>query len=181
MDLLIDELTPRFLAHSDMPVAFFGHSLGALIAFELARRVEQVHGQRIGHLFVASCVPPHRRTETFPVDQLPRREFLEVLRVYNGIDDHLLADEALLNSFLPTIRADFEMARCYVYEHDDPLTCPITGFIGTSDPICSVLQMGEWCDQTSASYRCQRFAGDHFFLREHATTVVAEIAEALLG
>jgi medium-chain acyl-[acyl-carrier-protein] hydrolase len=173
---VVDALAQALGGHLDQPFAFFGHSIGALLALELTRYLRSADGPLPCHLFVASRPAPQVTHENYPIDELPDRELLRVLRVYGGVSESLLADEESMRWFLPTIRADFHLARTYVYEHDAPLECPITAFVGESDALCSVLQINEWRDQTNDRFHLETFPGGHFFLRDHSRAILARIA-----
>lgn len=177
--LLVEQMGPALAPYMRVPFVIFGHSLGALIAFELTRWLRRSELPLPHHLFVAARAAPHLPQEVFALDTLGAPELLRVLSSYGGVEGAVLRDEGLMSSFLPTIRADFHMARSYVYEYEDPLSCPITAFCGRSDPLCSPLEVEAWCEQTQREFRLLPFDGNHFFIRAQAAAVARHLSDAL--
>ncbi len=165
----------------DRPYAFFGHSLGALVAFELARALRGSGVPLPRHLFVAARSAPQLARDFPALDELPLPRLLEVLRRYGGINEAMLGDTDVMSGLLPTIRADFRLVRRYVYRHEPPFDFPISAVGGTADESCSESDLRAWGEQTRARFRCNLLAGGHFFLREHAATVVTDIIRTLLA
>lgn len=153
----------------DRPFAFFGHSMGALVAFELARLL---HGRGLpgpAHLFVSG-----RRAPQLPADwpityDLPDAEFVEYLRSLNGTPAEVLDHPELLELMLPLLRADFCVAETYDYRPGPALDCPITAFGGAGDAEVSRAEVEAWAAQTSASFLARIMPGDHFFLNNPQT------------
>lgn len=148
----------------DKPFAFFGHSLGALVAFELARWLRRQSGVQPIHLFVSADRAPQIRARSRPMHDLPEEEFLVELRRLNGIPEIVLEDANLMQIMLPVLRADFAVYETYVYSIEPPLDCPITSFGGLQDHRVNRGDLEPWRDQTNASFSLRMFPGDHFFL-----------------
>ena len=165
----------------DKPFAFFGHSLGALVGFELARQLRKQAGVQPVRLFVsadrAPQIPPRRR----PIHALPDREFLVELRRLNGIPRGVLEDAELMQIMLPVLRADFVVYESYLYSAEPPLDCFIYGFGGLQDQRVSRGDLEAWRDQTSVSFSLRMFPGDHFFLNTTQPLLLQVLAQELRG
>lgn len=167
------------LPHMDVPFALFGHSMGAFVAFELARRLRRDGGPAPSRLFVSGCRAPHiprRRPTTY---DLSEQEFLGELRRLNGTPPQVLSDPGLMRVMLPLLRADFEASETYAYSPDAPLDCPITAFGGSDDPVAPRADVRAWCEHTSAPFTLKVFSGDHFFLHAEQGAVLGAIAQTL--
>jgi medium-chain acyl-[acyl-carrier-protein] hydrolase len=180
---LVQTLARRLLVGSSTaarPFAFFGHSLGARVGFELARSLRR-QGKRLpAHLFVSAspapqCSAPHERQ----VHMLPKAAFLAELERRNGIPQEVLAEPELLDLLLPMLRADFTLYETAVYSSEPPLDCPITTFGGEEDHLVSREALAAWREQTVGPFQTAFFAGDHFFLRTAETELLRAIGYAL--
>ncbi|HEV2640020.1 MAG TPA: alpha/beta fold hydrolase [Actinocrinis sp.] len=162
----------------------FGHSMGAILAFEVARRLDPaargagsraVPPRPARHLFVSGRPAPAIARPVQPVSALPRPELVRVLRDYGAAGEDILEHEELLDLLLPTIRADFQLIEGYRYLAGPPLSCRITAWCGDSDPDVSPEVMRGWGEQTSAGFEFSVRPGGHFFL----TGLQAEVAETI--
>ncbi len=131
---LVGALAEALLPHLDRPFAFFGHSLGALIGFELARRLRRERGLEPVHLFASACAAPQRWGCVRPIHALPDAAFRKELRRLRGTAPAVLDNEELMEILLPALRADFALCETYAYGEDDPLSCPVTAVGGLRDP-----------------------------------------------
>ena len=157
---------------ADKPFYFFGHSVGALIAFELTRAL-----QRNG-----SSVPFHLVVSGMRAPQLPRREelhylmddetLLQKLKEYNGTPKDLLQDTELMRFFLPQLRDDFAISETYEHIPGLPLRCPLTALGGDSDPNVSESDVASWFTNTNGQFRYLLFAGDHFFIHPNKKAIL---------
>jgi medium-chain acyl-[acyl-carrier-protein] hydrolase len=171
------ELGPYF----DMPFAFFGHSMGALVAFELARLLHRKHCLIPAHLFVSGHAAPQVTVYESPIHGLPDREFLEALRKLNGMSRGELEHAELMELLLPTLRADFELCETFGYQDGPRLPCPISACGGLQDAMVSRTGLKAWRSQTSAGFSLHLFPGDHFYLHEHRMLLLQTIARALVA
>jgi medium-chain acyl-[acyl-carrier-protein] hydrolase len=178
MRALIETMGPALRPHMDRPFALFGHSLGTLVAFELVRWLRQARLTLPLHLFVASRPAPQIVRDRRALDLMPAPELLKALERYGGIDPALL-NEQRIGWFLPTIRADFALARFYRYEHQPALPVPISALYGPDDPHCNGPDMEAWSGHTSARFRIHCMPGGHFFLRSQYPGIVAHVLKAL--
>ena len=134
----------------DKPFCFYGHSMGALTSFELARLLRREGRAQPSHLFVSGATAP-QIPDAHPVTfDLPEPEFLEVLRRLNGTPREVLENEELLQLMLPTLRADFELLQVYEYVDEPPFSFSITAFGGLQDNEVSRQDLEGWRVQTAA-------------------------------
>ena len=146
------------------PFAFFGHSMGAIIGFELARVLRRESGVEPEHLFLSG-----RRAPQLPGDEaisydLPDAEFIDALRHLNGTPGEVLEHPELMNLMMPLLRADFEVCQTYLFEPDVPLTCDMTVLGGLQDTDVPRESLAAWTEQTSGACNVRLLPGDHFFL-----------------
>src|SRR6266480_2306887 len=126
---LVDALAPALLPYLDMPYAFFGHSMGSLISFELARYLRQMEYSHMPvHLFVSGHSAPQIPDPNPPSYHLPEPEFIEELRHLRGTSEELLQNAEFLQLLIPLLRADFALCETYKYIHDKPLPFAISAF-----------------------------------------------------
>ena len=161
---LIDALADVLYPYMDFPFAFFGHSLGALISFELTRWLRRQKAPCPIQLFVSGSRAPQIPNPDPPIHQLPDVEFIEEMRRFNGTPKALLDNPEFMEVFLPLLRSDIGLNETYVYDHEPPFDCPISAFGGLEDEEVSREELAGWCDQTRSRFNIQMFPGDHFFL-----------------
>ncbi|MFN2136957.1 MAG: thioesterase II family protein [Candidatus Promineifilaceae bacterium] len=174
---LADELLPVVQSEGQetRPFAFLGHSLGARLAFEVARCLRR-RGERLpACLFVAACAAPQVRPVGRTWHTLADDALLAELAQYNGLPAELLAEPELLALFLPALRADLSMFETAVYTPEAPFAFPICALGASSDPLVDVQGLAAWREQTTGLFRLAVLAGDHFFLQKEAAATAAEI------
>lgn len=176
---LIQELTQALSPFLDKPLAFFGHSMGALIAFETARLLRKSGSRLPEHLFVSGCFAPHL-PDPHPVHQLAEPEFVEEIQRLNGMPAEVLGNQELLNLVLPSLRADFTLTENYVAIEESPLPCPISVFGAWRDPLTSRESLEAWRCHTTAHFSVRMLPGDHFFLITHRQLLVNMICGELV-
>lgn len=160
---LVTEMVQTIGPYLDKPFVFFGHSMGAILSFELARRLRQEKGVEPLHLFVSGRPAPQiRRRDPCSYD-LPEPEFVSELLKLNGTPREVLENAELRQLVVPLLRADFSVCQTYQYVPEQPLNCPITVFGGLQDSI-SHEDLKGWQEQTSAAFKLSMFPGDHFFI-----------------
>jgi medium-chain acyl-[acyl-carrier-protein] hydrolase len=165
----------------DKPFAFFGHSLGALVGFELARHLRSQFGVQPARLFVSADRAPHTPRRDRPIHALADGELLVELRRLNGIPGKVLEDVEFMQFMLPVLRADFAVYETYVYSTEPPLNCSISSFGGLQDRRVSRGDLEAWRDQTSASFSLRMFPGDHFFLNTTQPLLLQVLSQELRG
>lgn len=180
MPLLVQALAQEVLPSLNMPFAFFGHSMGALVGFELARHLRAQYRQLPVHLFVAARRAPQLSEKLPPIHKLPEPEFVnELNRRYGGVPAAVMQNAELMQLMLPMLRADFAILETYAYTSDYPLDCSITAFGGLSDRSVREQELAAWRMETLDRFTLRMFPGDHFFLRESQAALVEEIRQAL--
>lgn len=162
-----------------MPFAFFGHSMGALLGFELARELRRQRGIIPVHLFVSGRRAPQVPDLDPPIHQLPESAFLDELRHLNGTPEEAMQHPELMELMLPVLRADLAISETYVYEHDDPLDCSISAFGGLEDHEVSSDDLEAWREQTHRSFTLRMVPGNHFFLKSSQSLVLQDISRSL--
>lgn len=176
---LVSALEQVLLPLLDQPFAFFGHSMGALVGFELTRLLRKKGGPQPLHLFVSGAAAPHLPPREIPIYALPEREFIKALHSLNGTPKELLESEELMQLILPTLRADFAVCDTYTYKNGPALRCPITVCGGTRDRKLSRSDLQAWRSETDASFSVQMFPGDHFFLHTAQSQLLALLSHEL--
>ena len=172
---LVDALADVLYPNLDFPFAFFGHSLGSLISFELTRRLRRQKAPCPLQLFVSGCRAPQLPNPDPPIHQLPDAEFIEELRCLNGTPKAVLDNPELMELLLPLLRSDIGIYETYVYDHEAPLDCPIFAFGGLEDKEVSREELAAWHDQTRSRFNIQMFPGDHFFLNGKESNGLLEV------
>jgi len=176
---LAGALGEALLPYLGKPYVFFGHSMGALISFELARLYRKKQVAAPIHIYTSGRAAPHLPDPDPPTFDLPDDEFVEELRRLNGTPSDVLANHELVQLMMPALRADFELCQTYKYEDDVPLDCPISAFGGLSDVDVPRTSVEAWRVHTSRDFMIRMMPGDHFFLHFHERTIVQTIIRDL--
>jgi medium-chain acyl-[acyl-carrier-protein] hydrolase len=175
VEMLVDSLADQLRT----PFAFFGHSMGALISFELAQKLRSQGAPTPDYLFVSGRRAPPLRSEAFPLHTLPDHELVERLRKLNGTPEEFFSHPELLKLWLPVIRADFAVCENYVYREAAPLDCPTTTFGGLGDVNVGRDALEAWRNHTSAAFKLRMLPGDHFFLHQCRPMLLRAITDDL--
>jgi len=180
IDALMDPLVEGVAPHAGGPYALFGHSMGGLIAFELADRLRRL-GRPPAWFFASGARAPH-------VPQAPPRrhvlsdeELLVEVRNLNGTPPELLAEPELMSLMLPTLRSDFQLVETYRYRPREPLACPVVALGGGDDPDVSLDELTAWREHAAGRFEFHVFAGDHFFIDTCRDELLAMLSERLSG
>ena len=178
---LVASLAGAIDARRDRPFAFFGHSMGALVAFELARSLGLGGGARPSHLFVSGAHAPDVPREEEPLHPIADDDaFVEaVASRYGGIPRIVLEHAELRGVILPALRADMAITESYAFEDAPPLACGISAYGGTRDPLVSEDRLARWRDHTSGGFSYRLFEGDHFFLGEARDALLGDMTATL--
>jgi surfactin synthase thioesterase subunit/glycosyltransferase involved in cell wall biosynthesis len=176
MGALVTALAGAIESFLDRPFAFFGHSMGAAIAFELARELRR-RGKPLPEILIASGArAPQFRRHHVPPAPPAREAFVEELRRLQGIPAEVLDDPALMRAILPSLEADTALYRAYIYAEEAPLACPIRAYGGESDPNVRPDHLAAWAEQTTASFTLRLFPGGHFYLDNARPHFLAALA-----
>lgn len=180
MHQVVEPLAEAIASVADMPFAFFGHSMGAAIAYEVARRLASASVGEPSRLFLSGRRAAQLPARRSPFHVLPDREFLSVLATLNGTPPEVLADPELIKVFLPCLRADFELIETYEPAPGPRLACPVSAFCGDKDPEVNASELAAWSRVTSGEFRSRMFDGDHFYLQGANEELLMRIREDLL-
>jgi len=165
-------------AAADGPFAFFGHSVGALLAFELARELRRRGAAGPTHLLAAACQPPHALPPT-RLHDLPREELVEALLRLGGTSDVVLAQPELLRLLEPTLRADLALFELYDYDPEPPLACALTAVGGLRDERVSQHELAQWSRHTEGPFELLLVRGGHFFVESARDELLELLAREL--
>ena len=180
IESLVDALAPALSPLLGTPYAFFGHSMGGLVAFELTRRVRALKVAPPVHLFISGTRAPHIPDPRGPRHTLPEAELIEELRSYGGTPQDVLEHEELMQIVLPLIRADFEMNFTYTFASPEAVDVPISTFGGRHDSAVPPDTVEAWRDYTRAAFRWRLFEGDHFFINPNRRELLLEVTRDLV-
>lgn len=177
---LIQTLVPLLRPYLDIPFAFFGHSMGAILSFELTRELRRRNLPCPVHLFVSACRAPQIPNFDVPIHKLPEPKFIERLHSLNGTRKDVLQNPQLMELLVPILRSDIAILETFFYATEDKLSCPISVFGGTQDSEINLDKLGAWRDQTNNKFTLQMLSGNHFFLHDNREQMLQTIAEDIL-
>jgi len=174
---LCEALSPLFTG----AFGFFGHSMGALVAFELIRELRRKGGPCPAILLASGARAPHLPDPFRPTHTLPDEHFVIALQAFNGIPQSVLANRDLLSLLVPVLRADLQICETYLYKDEPPLECAVSVFGGWSDPRVSRRELEAWSAHAKdGSVRLRMFSGDHFFPATSRRDVLKAVAEDIV-
>jgi medium-chain acyl-[acyl-carrier-protein] hydrolase len=176
VEAVVEAIRPRL----DLPFTFFGHSVGALIGFEVVRELRRRKEPLPVRLFVSARRAPQLPRRQPPIHHLPDPIFVgEMRRRYGGIPDAVLQQADLLQLMLPALRADVAIHETYAYVDEPPLACPISVFGGLADAEASRDDLEAWRRHTQSAFTLAMFPGDHFYVRHARAPLLRALSEAL--
>lgn len=163
----------------DKPFAFFGHSMGALISFELARYFRRKQFPSPIRLLLSGYGAPKVSDPKASIYDLPDSDFIDRLRRFNGTPPQILEEPDMLELVMPILRADFCLCDTYRYASESPLSTPITVFGGTEDCEVSPDQLLAWRDETRGGFTLHLIPGDHFFIHTSVQLLIERLSHEL--
>jgi medium-chain acyl-[acyl-carrier-protein] hydrolase len=161
---LVQTLAHALIPYLSIPFAFFGHSLGALISFEVARLLRRQCGLEPMHLFISGCRAPQIPNSYPPIHLLPEYRFVQEVRWLDGTPEEILENTELMQLVLPILRADIALYETYVYKMDAPLSCSISAFGGLEDGKVNYADLASWHAQTHGPFTLRMLPGGHSFM-----------------
>ncbi|HZP93184.1 MAG TPA: alpha/beta fold hydrolase, partial [Burkholderiales bacterium] len=181
MHELVTALAEAIQPFLNRPYGFFGHSMGAVVAFELAQLLRDRNQPQPRALYVSGARAPKFRRGWTPPPEPSDAEFKQELRRLEGVPEEALENEDLLRVILPALRADARIYRNYIYKDRPPLNCPIHVYGGESDPNVKPEHLQAWQEHTTCAVTVRLFPGGHFFLqtaqKEFLKVLAAHLAE----
>jgi surfactin synthase thioesterase subunit len=177
---LVHELGEVLRSCFDRPFAFYGHSMGAIIAFELARELRRLTIPGPAHFFAAAYRAPHLPSREAPIRALPDGEFFaELSRRYKAMPDEVLESQELMELLIIPLRADFTMLEEWSFADEPPLNCPLTTFGGLTDESVTGDELAAWSSQTRSTFDRSMLPGGHFFARDSCQLLLQKISNRL--
>lgn len=174
-----DAMTQGLRSLIEGPFVLFGHSMGAILAFEVARRFKEQMGVSPSMLLVASARAPHLQHHEVLTYNLPDMDLRAELRKINGTPAAILDNAEAMELLMPIVRADFQAVETYKFKSGPPLHCPISVFGGHKDEDASEADLSGWSRYTTSSFRCTMLEGGHFVVSELGVRFVETVAQAL--
>jgi len=177
---LVDALIMALRPELDRPFALFGHSMGAIVAYELAQALTR-SGTPPTHLLVSGRRAPGTPERYPPIHLAPTDDALlrAIQQRYGNLPELLLQDAELKAIYAPLLRADFTLVESYTPSSLTPLPCPITAFGGADDPIATETELFAWHALTQSDFALHLLPGDHFYLQEQSGPLLERIAIVL--
>jgi surfactin synthase thioesterase subunit len=173
LETIIEQIVSAIAAQKQKPTVLYGHSFGALLAYEVCARLEQQSVTPIERLVVSGASAPSHLSQEQRIAHLPEEEFFAEIKALNGIPPQLLAIPEMIKLFLPVLRADFEVYERYTFDAArEPIRSPIVVCTGREDPCTSEEGIARWRQMTSGPCDIHFFDGGHFFIEAHAQHIL---------
>lgn len=186
---ILDEVSATLRSFVDVPYYFFGHSMGATVSYELARRLQAASGSTPRALFLSARAAPNSGRPRNSWHLLPEDAFLQRVLAFGGMRPEILQSPEMLKFVLAIVRADLTALDTWTYEEGQPLKNPIVALGGDRDPDVNVHDLEGWRAHTSGHFERHIMSGGHFYIQDHLTQIMkiigrvieADLAQAPLG
>jgi medium-chain acyl-[acyl-carrier-protein] hydrolase len=178
---LAHEIASSLHAQGKTPFALFGHSMGAGIAYEIARNLEAAGNRYLSCLIVSGSPAPFLPKTKPAFSNLSDPDFLDHIRQLNGTPPEILANAELMSVVLPILRSDFKICEEYNLKEKHALRIPITALAGEEDPDISIADVEAWGALTTGRFETLQFPGDHFFIKSSEAAVVSAVNDTLVA
>ncbi|QES43772.1 thioesterase [Streptomyces venezuelae] len=176
-DALLDEVLPW----ADRPLALFGHSMGAMVGYELAVRLERAGSPPLAVFASGRRAPSRLRDNPSPIHLRDDRGLIDELRALSGTDARVFEDEELLRRALPAIRSDYKAAETYRYVPRPPLSAPVHVIVGADDGRVTPDEAQAWAGHTTGGFSLETRSGGHFYLTEQMSSVADTVSRRILA
>jgi medium-chain acyl-[acyl-carrier-protein] hydrolase len=179
MNALVTDLAEAIGRKMDRPFTIFGHSMGALIGFEVARRLRREFSRVPLRIFVSGYRAPHLPLVEPILHHLPADEFSRRIRQLQDVPTEAVWNDEYMNLMIPTLRADLKLCETYEYHAEPPMECPITAFGGVNDKRVKESDLAAWAEHSSGAFTLRMFQGGHLFLNDNEPEVSQSIVSDL--
>lgn len=180
LGLLVEAAANALRPCLDKPFAFFGHSLGALVAYHVAHHLRRGVGVEPAHLFVSGRFAPHLTGKATGISRLPEPELIGQIKAMGGTPSAVFETPELLQLILPALRADFGLCDDYRYVAEaEPLNCPVTAFGGFQDEAIPRPDLEAWREHTTGDFSVYMLPGDHFFINTNRSVLLQLLSAGL--
>ena len=179
MQPLIEAIAPALLPKLDKPFAFFGHSMGAILAFECSRFLRKNYGLLPSCLFVSGRNAPHVQNQDSLANNVSKEAFLEELRLFKGTPEKVLKNPAMLKLLLPILQADYEVIKTYEYTEEVSLKCALITFGSSEDIKTTIEGLKAWKEHTTDYFYLHKMPGNHFFINSSKSLLIEQIVSYL--
>lgn len=179
MDALVAAAAQAIEPLLDVPIALFGHSIGAFASFELAHQIRNHFGVNVKHLFISGARGPHLPRNRKNIHDLSEDDFITELKTLNGTPPEVLENPELMRMISTTLRADFAIAETYRASPRPPLNCPMTVFGGLDDTLAPREDLEVWKIHTTGSFDLWQLPGDHFFIHTSDALILRILSREL--
>lgn len=182
MEQIVEQVADALVPMLDRPLFVFGHSLGALVAHEVAQALRRKTGREPDGLIISGHAAPHRRRlSENPLHFASDDDLASYVRTLGGTPEMILADPHMRRAVLLVLRADFEVLETYVHHQANPLACPMLCSAGTEDLLVSDETLAAWRAYTTSACQMKWFVGDHFYLQSQSAAFAQVLQKWVLG
>lgn len=163
---IVEKVTEELVSTVDVPFLLFGHSMGSILAFEVARRLRRIYSCNPSALLVSGRCAPQLISRTPRLGNLPDSDLVrQVIRLYGGIPAEVLNDSELVEMMARVLKADLHVIESYQYVAEQTLHCPIAAYGGHADPWVTQTELNAWSEQTVGTFTAEQYEGGHFYFR----------------